>query len=267
LKYSDYYFKKLPFVSVFNETMVKDIDDIFVGRQKDTEYIFDLASSGTSMFVHGIYGVGKTIVIRKVLNDLEDDSVFTIYVNGFQSLEKNILEQILFKIKKERFENIDINEIDQILKMIKGHKVSGKTIHKSGLNKVFQYSTDNEEAITRTVDIANLESYISEYLNYILQSERVVCIAIDGLDLDIKSEEIPGLTNQFRRMFIEKGVSVIIVGHPLGVMSGFGSYSDILEFCKISVMNKEEMKLMIKKYLKWQRTDNFDDSLGVFFPI
>ena len=50
-------------------------------------------------------------------------------------------------------------------------------------------------------------------------------------------------------------------------MSGFGSYSDILEFCKISVMNKEEMKLLIEKYLKWQRTDNFDNSLGVFFPF
>jgi len=267
MKYTDYYLKQLPFVSVFQETMIKDIDNIFVGREQDTENIFDLAFSGASMFVHGIFGVGKTIVIRKVLNDLEDESVFTIYVNGFQLLYKNILEQMLKKIMAEGFENIDNNEIDQILQMIKGHAVLNKTTQKSGINKVIKYTTDNEEAIKMTIDITNIESYISEYLSYIIESDRKVCIAIDGLDLDISSDEIPSLTNKFRKLFIEKGVSVIIVGHPLGVMSGFGSYSDILEFCTISVMNKEEMKLMIKKYLNWQRTDNFDHSIGIFFPF
>ena len=268
MKYTDYFLKGDPFRTLFTDAMVKDIDKLIVGRVDELEEVKEMIESQNSIFLNGMFGVGKTIFLRKLFVELSDSGHFVIFVNGlgdFDSIEKNILNEILTKLLQEEFQNINDNELNDIFSLLLGNEITKTRSSKFGINKYVTLAKGNIHLEKKAL---NISYTINKLLDYIKSSGQSVFIIIDDLDLYLNNYgELEKLVLNIRKNFIKRDIPVIIAGHPFFLLSGLSSFSDILIMKQLSFLKGEDFKEMVFKYLQWKRTPNFSNGKNKYFPF
>src|SRR5260221_10893419 len=106
-------FSKNPFLKKSSEQELDFLDDIFF-EPNYYQALMDGLSNGDSQFIIGQRGHGKSSIINKLLEDLEERNLFIIKIDRFDSipLKKNetallklILKYIVTKLSAYLFSN------------------------------------------------------------------------------------------------------------------------------------------------------------------
>jgi len=218
---------------------------VFTGRNNEVETLMNLAERPCGVFLSGMFGIGKSILVLETLRKLTDQGYVTAYANynrdnGFYV---SVLEELALTSAKYNMRGVyDILTI--------GISTSDRDIP----------SMENiKGAAYRTKNIFNAIKDIKNLLNLRLP----LVIVVDELEHNTDIGDIPDII-YYARQLIGIGYVVILLGHPSGKTAACGSCTHILNPLPLGPLSDDELIEMMEKYLGLSRIKWEDDKTPTY---
>ena len=209
------------------------IKRIFVGREKEIKQIERFTDSPKGVFLVGMFGIGKTILLRECLRRANLRGKIGIYSTFDKGL--GFCKSILLDFSQWCL-SVDPVKTEEIL--MRGYDGSST-------------SHNIRDAIIRAASpIYSIGELIKNF-----GGNTPIILGVDGFNEDVEVRDIQNVVSETRRL-IDMGFCVILPGHPIGPTTEFGSSVDIITPVHISPLDEFGYLEIIRKYLLFQRIDN-----------
>ncbi len=231
---------------------------IFTGRDHEVRRICNLVRRPRGLFVCGMFGVGKTILVRECLRRLGERGVIETYSifnprDGFlKTILKGLAKRVAEMGKAERefvYELVTKRTVSRITKKGMSAKVSAMFVE-GGIDRIKEYVESVTTEIENPIDI------IEKLISKVTSKGRSVLIAVDDIE---KKGDVSGVQEIMHdvRDIITFGGSVVLTGHPIGVTRDFRTSSGgMLVEIPLEQLSGDELVEMMIKYLNTARGDD-----------
>ncbi|MCK5058395.1 MAG: ATP-binding protein [Candidatus Aminicenantes bacterium] len=239
----------------------KKLNQVFTGRESEVKRVCSLIIPPKGIFIHGMYGVGKTILIHKILRQLDLKNIISVYtsLDPYDGFRKTVLKGLSRTLANKGIEEAKLvaETLSIGTKTVSKKEKKGR---KSGLNlKIIKGSRNNVKEFieTTTLEIKNPREFIEKLIRIAKDMGKTVVIAVDDLERRSDISSIQQIIDDSRDI-ISFGGSLILTGHPVGVTKDLRTSSGGLFFeIPLEQLNKEELIKMMINYLNTMRSADF----------
>lgn len=225
---------------------------VFTGREREINDICRLVKTPKGIFICGMFGTGKTMLVMEALSRLEEANFTKVYASydAHDGFRKTVLKNLAKTISQRG--NTYAKKVYDVLTM--GNKIE-ETEKERGMN--FGIADGKMKWIERaTLKIENPRDYIEKLIESEIEEGRTVVIAVDDLErrADIASiQEIIDDTRDILRF----GSSLILMGQPIGVTRDIRTSSGcIMHEILLDTLSEKELIEMMIKYLNTARSED-----------
>ncbi len=238
---------------------------VFTGRVKELKKLIRYCKqTNMGTYLSGIYGSGKTMLCYELQRLLEEERIKSVYCSynseyGFMKTlllgVANSLEEKLGKIIQALYRGMAINK--QLLEQTN----IGDTFYQFIMAQI-EASESESTTINITVPYLWLKRLLEDY-----KDKHIVFIIEDMDRVKMYPEDsINDIIMMVRDLLREFDSTVLITGHPIGLIRDFGSHSDILEPIHLKFLSAECYREMCKKYLNSVREES-SQYYNTYYPF
>src|SRR3989344_1464814 len=269
--------------SLFQDTMALDLEyvpKIVPYRENQQKYVAECIKplfnnrSGRNLFIYGSSGIGKTVAVKHVLNELnqETDDVFAIYINCWKKdtefkILKDICDQLNYKFIANKSSDDLFEDVKKILNK-KSVVICFDEIDKIESTEII-YSI-LEDILRKTI------IFISNDKKWLLNLDTRIKSRLSLEILEFKSynfEETKGIINQrvelafMPNVFDKDSLSIIIektfktndIRNGIFLLKQSGDIAESKSSRKISHEHVEEAILKLSNFNFTRSTDFIDE--------
>jgi len=241
--------KDNPFITLPPDK-IEDRQRVFTGRRNEVSTLLSLVERPRGIFLCGLFGIGKSILILEILRLLKAQGCITTYAeydrdDGFHL---SILRALAHDVAEQ---SACPGEVYSIL-------ARGTSLARS------EGSVTSDQIEDAIESVRNAERALKSILHKQRSQDKRVIIALDELD---KSADIGNVHQiiQDTRSLIAAGATVILLGHPFGSTAQFSSSADVLSLIPLGPLSENELIEMMGRYLDLAREEH-DPSTYPFTP-
>lgn len=143
-------------------------------------------------------------------------------------------------------------------KIIRGLAISKQEVigseFEGNLFQIIKAKVTASKSENVTIDIQDAFLWLKDVLEP--YQDKPIVFIVEDMDKVERPESINDIVLMVRQLLQEFNLSVVITGHPIGLVRGFGSHSDILYPVHIKNLTPDCYKEMCRKYLNSARTEN-----------
>jgi hypothetical protein len=224
-----------PFVSL-PPASEEERQRVFTGRQEEVDRLLNLVERPRGVFLVGLFGVGKSILVLEALRRLNETGHITAYAKFYRELgfTRSVLKKLAVACPHH-----ERNAIYQIL-------IKGKSVSQRGEIDI----KDIDEAV---YDVRSPMGAIEDIASLFKKRDGTTFfVVVDDLDKGTDIGDINEIIQDTRQL-IEVGCTVILPGHPFGSTAALSSSADILNPIPLEPLSEAELVEMMGKYLDLSR--------------
>ena len=220
-----------PFISL-PPHLEEDRKHVFTGRHNEIGLLKNMTTRPRGMFLVGMFGVGKSILVLETLRQLREQGRLALYA------KYNRHDGFLLSILRHMCRDYHYYNPPVVNTLLDRATETHNSLH--GLTDLLEVIATHSGPMTLVVDDLDKESDLGSIDNIVLET----------------------------RQLIELGCAVVLLGHPVGVTAELSSSADILHPVPLGPLSESELVEMMGKYLSLGRKEDISipDSTHPFTP-
>ena len=245
------------------------LDRVFTGREEElSRAIRVVGDAPRRLLINGLFGVGKTILIKEISRQLEDSQFDFLVVNEWLYSQDCDIGLVILRGLSEALKD-ESPYAREVYECYIGQQVSRKEDEQmlgelsSGIPKFLSQKTSRSSNLQKQTILNGIPDPIPAVRKLLRDAkERVpnrhIVITVDDLDKR-DPETVRKLLTSSRDLLHNPACSYVLTGHPLGVMrDAYSSAGGIIDHSiDLAVMSGTMLRLMIAKYLAAGRVVNW----------
>jgi len=256
---SKWQISEIPFVPILPEERSDMRSRVITGRDEELEHLGILVEQARAIFVNGLFGCGKTLLCLELLSRLPRKRFAPIYATYLP--ERGFIGSVLFGLA-EQLRNEKDREGELLWQILKNGSITRTEVLEAGIEVGFwQFLKGKVKASEKEevkVDIEDPLAWLMDILGRLRRDGRHPVIVFEDYDKQLDPREQPYDITMRVRDLINRGCTVIITGHPVGLTSAFDpkfdSSADILQSFPLKPLSAAQLLEMCRKYLAFVRT-------------
>jgi hypothetical protein len=207
---------------------------VFTARGEEVETLCNLVERARGVFLCGLFGMGKSILVLETLRRVRQKDCATSYAKYYpvDGVQSSVLRRLAVDVAEQCADAAAIYEILS----------TGTALPRPSSTITLEHVKD---AIPHVKNSAiAVESIIRQQRD----CGRPVIIALDDVHKGAVIASIADIVEDIRDL-IDWGSAVILLGHPFGVTAGLSSSTDILYPLPLGPLAEDELLEMMGKYV------------------
>lgn len=238
---------------------------LFTGRERELRTIVDhLISRDRALLIYGLFGMGKTMLMKEALSNLEPD-IITVYTNYVPNIpfKVGVLSAVAQKLA-----SLDNELAKDILHSLRGGTSIREREGKFGLNakaKLFgaEVGTDGEKSDKKSYEMSEIKNPDIALQELRASINKRIVVAVDDIERRADINLIQGIRDDIRTLRDYK-YSIIVSGHPVNATSELHTSSyGVLIPIELTQLSVEDLEKVVYAHLELGRKKNRND----FYPF